>query len=304
LKVRWIIVYGLTFHRGGEIYDGDDCIIRACGFEGGVGIGTIDHDKGCINNLIEDVWSWGKEVRLLASNYRAHHNTWRRIALRPDGCSVANCGESSGNYVVGITVYNSHDVTLENVIVFDRVQSPAGVSLPYFGYSDFATAQHDSARPAQPEGELLGNNQWLGCMSVHSFDTALDFEADAVTTGTTATVREFVALDTADGLWFDPAHAPYTGSSTFDVDQVRSYTRGGASPFNSCSGGCKFTMANIVTGTYAVGQGSNLPANRYGTSTALWPWPHEDVLRKDVCATEKRGLCSAALAFGAYLHSL
>ncbi|NOY89560.1 MAG: hypothetical protein GXP55_00025 [Deltaproteobacteria bacterium] len=306
-KVRYAFIYGLTFHGGGQIYNGDYNVVKACGFEGGFAIGTIDHAQGNTFNLLEDVWLWGKNVRVLGINYRAHHNTWRRVLLRTDGCDEDYCGERAGNYAVALSAYNSHDTTFENVLVLDRVLG----ANPY-GYADFATAQHDSSQPEQPEGERLGRNRWLGCMSIHSEDAALVFEADAVETGTTGTLIDFVALDTAAGVSIDPAHRPYTGNSVFRVERLWSYPRGdGSNAFHiGCDvvqagdPGCAHDVTGVESGAYAGGlAATTLPETRYGAAESLWPWPHEERIKAELCATETRGLCGSTDSLSAYVHS-
>ncbi|HMR04822.1 MAG TPA: hypothetical protein PKA88_03580, partial [Polyangiaceae bacterium] len=305
--VDHVIVHGITFHGGGRIYNGNHNLIKDCGFEGGVGIGTIDHSQGNTHNLIEDVWTWGKNVRAQGSNYRAHHNTWRRVLVRQDGCDQKNCGQKAGNNLAGITVYNSHHTTLENVIVMDRVLGSANQSE---GYADFSTAQHDSNQPAQPEGEANGNNAWLGCVAVNSEDPALVFEADAVTSGTTATIKEFVALKTRGGLALDPAHRPYSGNSLFVVDGVQGYPISGPTLSIGCdvvqSGdpGCNHSVSNVKEGIYKSGSANAaLPKLRYGTTTPIWPWPNEARIKTDLCVATNRGLCAQAGSLSTYLQS-
>ncbi len=305
--VDHVVVHGITFHAGGRIYNGNHNLIKDCGFEGGVGIGTIDHSQGNTHNLIEDGWTWGKNVRAQGSNYRAHHNTWRRVLVRPDGCDQKNCGQKAGNYLAGVTVYNSHHTTLENVIVMDRILGSANQTE---GYADFSTAQHDSNQPAQPEGEANGNNAWLGCMAVNSEDPALVFEADAVTNGTTATIKEFVALKTRAGLALDPAHRPYSGNSHFVVDGVQGYPTSGPTLTVGCdvvqSGdpGCSHSINNVKKSTYQSGAASAaLPKDRYGTTTPMWPWPNEDRIKSELCAATTRGLCAQGGSLSTYLQS-
>jgi len=304
-KVQYILVDGLTFHDSGGIYNGDYITVKNSGFEGGFGIGTNDHNQGNTYNLVEDVWLWGENVRLLGISYRAHHNTWRRVLLRPDGCDQVNCGEGAGNHSVGITVYNSHDTVLENIIVADRILGADG------GYSDFATAQHDSSRGPQPEGELLGKNSWLGCMSLNSEDAAINFEADSVDTGTTATIREFVTLNSSGGVYLDGAHRPYDGYSYFVIDNLHVYPENGSS--NSFSigcdivqpgdPGCNHTVTNVYPGPYTGNMSSVIPQSRYGTSTPLWPWPNEDRIKTELCQSESRGLCSFIGTISQYVMS-
>ena len=305
-KVQYITVYGLTFHGGGSIYNGDYITVKNSGFEGGFGIGTIDHNQGNTYNLIEDVWLWGKNIRSLGSTYRAHHNTWRRVLLRGDGCDKDWCGEGNGNYSPGITVYNSHDTVMENVIVVDRI-----LGNNRYGYADFSTAQHDSSMAKQPEGEFLGRNSWLGCMSINSEDTAIVFEADYVESGTTATIKEFTALNTSDGVWLDPAHRPYGGISHFEVDSLYVYPENGSS--NSFSigcdivqgkdPGCKHSVTNVYAGRYTGNMSGNIPQNRFGSSTPLWPWTNEDRIKAEMCQSVSRGFCDFNGTISQYVMS-
>ena len=304
-KREFVFVHGITFHGGGSITNGDYNVIKDCGFELGLGVGSIDHSQGTTHNIIEDVWIWGREVRGLGVNYRAHHNTWRRVLVRHDGCSDINCGEGGGNPSVGVTIYNSHHVLFENVMTVDRVLDVAE------GYADFASAQHESTQPPQPEGELLGNNAWYGCMAINSADTALNLEADAVTTGTTGTLRGFVALQTGGGAYIDAAHRPYDGISFYDVNGMDVFPLGGSS--NSfgigCSivqagdPGCNHQVSNVSAGPYSGNMASLLPTTRYGTATPLWPWPNQDRIKTELCASTTRGLCGQAGTLSQYLHT-
>jgi len=308
-KVQYIFVCGLTFHGGGSIYNGDFIAIKNSGFEGGFGIGTIDHDQGNTYNLIEDVWLWGENIRSLGSTYRSHHNTLRRVLLRGDGCDQDWCGDSSGNFSPGITVYNSHDTVLENVIVIDRILG----ANPY-GYADFSTAQHDSSNDPQPEGEFLGRNSWLGCMSLNSEDISLQFEADAVEDiGATYTIRDFVSLKNTGesgtgGFWIDGANRPYPGVSVIDADRVNVYPTAG-SKANTLYIGCTVddpsdpatddpptcggvhTLVDMNFGAYAVRPADLIPQVQYGTSEPLWPWPNEDRIKAEMCQSACLGFC-------------
>lgn len=303
-KRQYIFVHGITFHGGGAIANGDFNVIKDCGFELGLGIGSIDHSQGSTYNLVEDVWIWGYNVRGLAVNYRAHHNTWRRVVVRHDGCDDPFCGEGAGNYSIALTIYNSHHVLFENVVTFDRVLDLAE------GYADFATAQHDSSQPAQPEGELLGNNAWHGCMAINSEDLALNLEADAVTTGTTGTLRGFVALGTGSAV-IDAAHRPYEGISHYDIDGLTVRAVGGsASSFSiGCDvvqagdPGCDHSVNNVSAAAYAGGPSNLLPQVRHGTAETLWPWPNEERIKTEMCASTTRGLCGQAGTLSSYLNS-
>lgn len=160
-------IQGITFDGGGSLYNTSHVTIKDCGFHGPLGIGTNDHHNGNSYNLIEDVWVWASGQRIIAINYRSHYNVWRRVLVRGDGCGKSNC-RGSGNPNVGITVYDSNHVSLQNVMVIDRILTPGDSP-----YADFAVAQHT------PDPRYyLGNNEWLGTISLNSPDHGYYMEPD------------------------------------------------------------------------------------------------------------------------------
>jgi hypothetical protein len=166
-KDSYIKIQGITFEGGGSLYNTSYVTIKDVGFHGGLDVGTNDGNWGNTYNLFEDVWVWATGARGIVFNYRAHNNVWRRVIVRGDGCGTSGCA-GSGNPNIGITVYDSHDVSLQNVMVVDRVLSPTDSP-----YSDFASAQHT----ADPQ-YYYGRNEWLGILSVNAPDTSLYFEPD------------------------------------------------------------------------------------------------------------------------------
>lgn len=160
-----IHIDGIRFEGGGRLYNSTRIYISNCGFHGAFGIGTNDHDLGNTMNLVEDSWIWASGERLIAANYRADKNVWRRVVVRGDGCSKPGC-LGSGNPNVGITVYESSNVSVQNVIVVDRV---LGGGSPY---ADFAAAQHTQGN------YLFGRNEWLGTLSINSPDSGYYLEPD------------------------------------------------------------------------------------------------------------------------------
>jgi hypothetical protein len=170
-KDGYIKIQGIRFEGGGFLYNTTHVMLKECGFHsthmwGGavLSVGAGDHSNGNTYNLIEDCWVWGSD-RLIASNYRADYTIWRRVVIRGDGCNSAAC-TGSGNPNVGITVYESHYCSLQNVIVIDRILDGGEP------YSDFATAEHTGGSYA------LGPNEWLGCISLKAPDMGYSFQAD------------------------------------------------------------------------------------------------------------------------------
>lgn len=186
-KDSYIKIRGIKAIGGISLYHSERCYIKDCGVNGSISVGTNDTSGGVTLfnqwNLIEDCWAWASGLRILASNYQAHNNVWRRVLYRKDGSGPTG----SGNPNVTFTVYNSKNVSVQNVFCVDRI---LGGEEPY---ADFATAQHDGVNPDAADF-YLGGCEWLGCASIAGQDSAFHFEADEAQSGlTTWTVRNCVA---------------------------------------------------------------------------------------------------------------
>ncbi|MBI5783103.1 MAG: Ig-like domain-containing protein [Gammaproteobacteria bacterium] len=354
-KDSFIKIQGITFEGGGSLYNTSYVTIKDCGFHGGLGIGTNDHDNGNDYDLIEDVWVWTSGQRIIAINYRSHHNVWRRVVVRGDGCGTSSCS-GSGNPNVGITVYNSMDVSVQNVIVVDRIL--AATDEPY---GDFAVAQH-------APGPDFGRAEWLGTISLNSPDTGYYMEPDAsvdptikisnaiawnasgagfnvARTGTNNLLENLTAYGNGDGVRVAPELTSGTLRNVISVNAGRyginsryapSYVdvyNAGSSTYNqtTCSTGCYTSnpqadgvtpslkyITRIESGSLLNGKGAggaDIGANvlyRYGidgsrfseanyntlTSAALWPWPNEDRIKREMCANTARGFCSTSQRLG------
>jgi hypothetical protein len=364
-KKQYIRIQGITFEGGGTLYNTSRVTIRECGFhatDNGSGnvfaIGTIEHNYQNTYNLIEDCWIWGRN-RLIAINYRADSNVWRRVALRGDGCNSSSC-QGSGNPNVGLSVYNSSHVSVQNVLILDRVLDTGQP------YGDFATAQH-APGPSVDEGagEYLGPNEWLGCLSLNSADTGYYFEADSFNDNTHRLIDVVAWNDAGLGVNIgkNAAHvslenltvgktsggdnirvAPEISSGTvrnliaykagrFGVNSsiAPSYSdvfQAASGNYNQagCATGCLTTdplagnppplkyILRIENGSALKGAGyagadygANLikrygtDGSRYGdsgydalTAQDLWPWPHQDRIRNEMCQGTTRGFCGSS----------
>lgn len=183
-----IRIQGLLFEGGADLYNTSHVTLKETGIHGALGIGTNDHDQGNTDNLIEDVWVWATGERAIASNYRSHRNVWRRVVVRGDGCGTAAC-QGNGNPNVGLTVYDSHDVSVQNVIVIDR-RLKAGDA----PYADFAVASHTGGL------YKFGRAEWLGTISLNAPDIGYYMEPDVNTTvAPTIKLSNVVAWNAATG---------------------------------------------------------------------------------------------------------
>ena len=194
-KDSYIKIQGITFEGGGSLYNTSHVTIKDCGFHGPFSVGTNDHKQGNDFNLIEDVWIWTSGERIVAINYRSRFNVWRRVLVRGDGCNKRECrGDSNPN--VGITVYDSSNISLQNVMVVDRILANGDEP-----YGDFAVAQHTRG------ANLFGQSEWLGTISLRAPDTGYYMEPDHDgTIDPTIRISNAIAWDAAH-LGFNLARA-------------------------------------------------------------------------------------------------
>lgn len=338
-KDSYIRVQGVTFEGGGSLYNSSFVTLKDVGFHGPFDIGTNDHDQGNTDNLVEDAWIWSSGVRVVAINYRAHRNVWRRVVVRGDGCGTSECS-GSGNPNVGFTVYDSMDVSVQNVMVIDRVL--AGSDSPY---ADFACAQH-TADPRY----YFGRNEWLGVLSLNAPDIGFYCEPDQVVddaptlrlvgsvfwngrmggvniarAGQRHLIQGLRIRSGGDGFRFAPELAR-SGAKIGDIEvagegryavnsAVRIYGGSVRGQWQSATNqaGCRDCSTSPVAGlgskppgTHLLGYG--MDGTRHGESgysslsgKPLWPWPNEARIRSEMCAQTARGFCAEGMTLSTYL---
>jgi hypothetical protein len=227
-KVKYVVIKDIIFNGGGSLANTSYVTIKNCGFNGGFGIGDSSHYEGNTYNLIEDVWIWANNVRTPASNYRSNYNVWRRVLIKSDGCDFPGCAGENGkpDPSPGVTVYDSHHVSMQNVIVIDKMLRSA------IGYADFSTAQHTdknaSFLPGGISGEdyFLSNNEWLGCMSINSEDDAFTIEADNVLHNSrTSYIKDFLAVNSNGGIAISNTPYNYNKTSTTTIENISLFLR-------------------------------------------------------------------------------
>ena len=203
-KDSYITIQGITFdgnsggsENGGALYNTSYVTVKDCGFRGGLGVGTNDNNNSIVNSyaLIEDVWIWGINTRISLIIYRSDHVVVRRAVVRNDGClsTALPCGNNSGNAMVGTTIYNSHDVSFQNVIAVDNIPGPGGQP----GASDFSIAWHNNS--FYP----FHRNEWLGTMSINTgLEKGYYYDIDNLPAAfqPMATYRDIVAINTLPGV--------------------------------------------------------------------------------------------------------
>lgn len=320
-KDSGITVRDVRIEGGATLYNTQRVTLKNVGVHGPLDVGTNDHANGNTDNLIEDVWVWASGQRIIAINYRADRNVWRRVIVRGDGCGTAACA-GSGNPNVGVTIYDSADVSFQNVIVLDRVLASGDSP-----YADFACAQHT------PNQYLWGRNEWLGVISLNAPDQALYCEPDQVIAGAQS-------ARIVDSVFWNGYGLNLARQGRFAVDGVTITNKGGSdgvrvAPELSGSGTTVTRVTVGGSGRYAVNSAvapsqcnvsgswqsayNQTSCASAGTAAATWtlpkrygvdgsrfgdagvnaaqgallPWPNDARIRAEMCIGTSRGLCSS-----------
>jgi hypothetical protein len=268
---QYLIFEGLRFENyGADVYAANHVIIRRCAIhanndeEAVFGIGNNDNDRGTRYITVEDSWIWGN-ARVMIIAFRSDHVIFRRVVARHDGCNSSasgKCGSNSGNYVVGSTIYNSSDVSFQNVVITDSVRGPNG----FAGAADFQTAWHTSADGNQTRKQF-GRLEWLGVISLNTELVGMHAEMDSEpgALNPAFTFRNAVAWDAragacnaqmgstevaADVVYENVICKNHPSATTEDVLRLAPNTSGGQ---------------NIVRNAIAIGPG------RYGINSVTQP---------------------------------
>lgn len=201
---RFMRFRGFTVKKGVKVYHGDHMLFKNMGVtddsgENSIfGIGSNDGGGNMVSSYItiEDSWIWGNSRKAFGP-LNSDHIILRRVILRNDGCLGAShyCASNSGNYMSASTVYNSSQVSLQNVIAVDNIVGAKG----YNGGADFWTAWHTNGG-----SHKFGANEWLGSISLNSeyagFVTDTDPEPGVINPA--ATYRDNVAWKPKGGPGF------------------------------------------------------------------------------------------------------
>ena len=206
-------------------------------------------------HLIEDSWFYG-EGRYVVQCYLGDHNTFRRNVARWDETTPNEPNEPNATF----SNYNCSDNTWENNISLDYGEPET--PMPYGG--DFYSPNHDDVYP-----ELNHDNHWYG-------NIVINHDAN------TSNNRAFRA---------DNNHGTFIpGGIVKDF-----YVRDVGTDFVIKSN-YEFTISDCtMVGVSNVNRPCNDPAdvskryiNGIKTNQNLWPFPHQDLIKRDFCAPSER----------------
>ena len=212
-------------------------------------------------HLIEDSWFYG-EGRYVVQCFKGRNITFRRNVARWDLTAPNFKTEPNAAF----SIYNCSDITIENNISLDygTPETPMKFGADFYGPQN---------RRVWPEGNK--NNYWLGNIAInHSIDTLnrRAFRLDPATPTEGSLIKDFYVRGNGVGIVGNRnTNALEVGSCTMEsVDRV------GSSKMRqelTCQ-----QPADIST-RYV---------NRQKTKDPLFPWQHEALIKKDMCASGER----------------
>jgi hypothetical protein len=271
-----------------------------------VAVGTNDFNDTA-DILIEDSWIHGAGGRYNLLVYNANRVILRRVVLRHDG----GWTDSKGDPEAGLSVYNSANVAVENVLCLDS-------NLSYHTWQSCFYSVYNSASPNSNR-----DNSWLGVVALNNTSGAdgasLRFDGNVAQTGHVIADAVFWQANWGMNMSYAAAVSltatrltigrPASGmigiagssGGTKRIDNLRVFNASvlNGSPTNQVSGppmylpqplngtGADVTKQIGVAGSLYGETGWNTPQ-----SSSLWPWPNEARLKVEMCAGVTRGFCS------------
>jgi hypothetical protein len=180
-NAHYIRIEGLKFSGAWQkSTEGNHIKIMRCAFQGGPATGnTVNFAVGTSYVLLEDCWFYGPGGRYKILIYRGDHIVVRRCVIRDD----AGWSDTKGDPEAGIVVYESFNVSLQNVIVIDQNLST---------YADsYVGAFYLTGHSGNPSSN---NVEYLGCMSLNN--KGENFHVDTDDGGVGLIFRDIVAYGT------------------------------------------------------------------------------------------------------------
>ena len=290
-----------------------------------VGIGSNDHDN-TRRILLEDCWVYGKGGRYNILIYNSRQVVLRRVVIRHDGGWTDRKMDPES----ATCVYNSSQVSLQNVIVIDSDRS---------NYHNWYGAFFSTADGKE------SFISWLGCISLNNratgfgidpkysgaFDNLLMRDVIAyandwgITLGSRGTVEGLIdhatvgkTSSSGEGIakWGSRGSVSVQNSVLFDtgvsffrgVDVLAGNSEGTGFGKN---GNSNLLQGVSKSGNWLIKESGNvrigavitnrigIPGTHYGdtgwdsiTADSLWPWAFEDRIRNDFSEVDYRGFCA------------
>ncbi|MBV1861065.1 MAG: hypothetical protein KUG77_21790 [Nannocystaceae bacterium] len=274
------VVRGLKVHHAGVnadacSIDGTNNTMRVMSCShGGTHMHKIPLKVTGSGHLIEDSWFYG-EGRHITQAFYATDITFRRVVARPGLAVNAPASEPR----TGNVLYSTDESLVENAIVLDgRTQSVTRF------YHAFSVAAHNVNGNVNPPA----NNRWLGNFAINMPNgsdgtfgaSGITVDPDSNVGGAGGRIEDFTVHGAAIGVHILGGATEYTVEGCSLTQIAGENTIIGNIP------------APTTTLTNCNEHGAESPTMRsvdgVKTDELLFPFPNEDLIKRDICAEEER----------------
>ena len=314
--VGWenVSVEGFTFLNGGGIDNSKYIDVKKSGFKGGIGT------SGSSYVLKQDIWAWGSN-RYVIHNYNSHHIIDNRVIARLD-----NLGVAPSLPVGAISHYLTDYSVIANALLFDVTgvfSQPFDLvysSRPAIGFNKLygiigfnAGDQLGGIFPGDGGG---GGHQVVNSVIWGTKRTGVRFNSPGPNLVSDSTIANNAGQ--AVNQWSDIAvnnnifsNNGGIGGEITSCNNNLFYNSGSV---GICANSDTTTVPDIryLPRSPIVGKGAtienrydiNLVGNEYTVTEntqELWPWPYEDIIKRNMCAESNYGWCVTSKTLTQYI---
>jgi hypothetical protein len=263
----YLTVEGVKAVGSGSSVTGGFVTLKRVAFKGGppsgngvsLQLGTNDRTPGCSNITVEDSWVYGLGGRYKVLVYNCDTVKLTRVVARHDGGWNPSKGDPQG----GFAIYDSKNVTAENIACLDSVQGLPGFESCIYLVSNGTT-------PTKQANITIN-----GAIIIDSPNNGLGAEGTGA--AATYTVNDLLVVNSAGGgiNTNNSAHVVNATRVTCSVKGVcfGKWASGGAIKVS----GCKFGKGTLSSGASL----TNCPGGAGADFGALFPWPYEERIKAD-----------------------
>ena len=309
-------VENFTFQTGGMIEGGSRYIeVRNSGFNGGIGTANSSYI------VKEDVWAWGSN-RYVISNFQADHVVDHRVIARLDdlGTPPALPVGAISQYLTDYSVI-AHGLFFDVTGTFSQPYALVYSSRPTFGMNRLygiigfnAGSQLGGIFP----GDAGGGGHEINNSVIHGTSSyGVMFNSpgpnqllnSTIFNNAGAGVAGHHNITASNNIFYSNA-----GGISATITSCSNNLVLASGSMGSCSGNDTSTTPSILylPRSPIAGKGANIET-RYRislvgtefvitpTADALWPWPHEAVIKRDMCAGRTTGWCATTKTLTRYV---
>ncbi len=302
---EYVTVMQFTFLNGGEIDNTSQIFVSRSGFKGGLSTARSSYIYK------EDIWAWGSN-RYTISNYAADHVVDNRVIARLD-----DLGEVPSLPVGAISHYLTNYSVIANALLFDVTGSFAQpYDLVYSSRPDVGFNKLYGIIGFNAGSELGGIYPGDGGAGGHEINNSvvwgtsrrgMKFNSPGPNFVLNSTIGQNAgnAIEGQDNITANNNIFLNNGGIE-SLSQCDNNLFSSSGPAGSCSNSDTTTIPEIryLPRSPISGKGATIE-KRYQTtlnqndeydvtltSEDLWPWPYEDIIKRDMCAESSYGWCA------------